>query len=110
MNTAVLMVWRMGPKYGLQESSRDPSPGSRRPTVSGRVAVNRRGGRSLWFIHVKSMEGVPAVIGRRGRNASGSLARVHGRVAAGTLCAVALAEHEQGAAGEQHRQGAAGKA
>lgn len=51
MNTAVLMVWRMGPKYGLQESSRDPSPGSRRPTVSGRVAVIRRGGRSLWFIH-----------------------------------------------------------
>ena len=49
MNTAVLMVWRMGPKYGLQESSRDPSPGSRRPTVSGRVAVIRRGGRSLWF-------------------------------------------------------------
>ena len=43
MNTAVLMVWRMGPKYGLQESSRDPSPGSRRPTVSGRVTVGRRG-------------------------------------------------------------------
>ena len=56
------------------------------------------------------MEGVPAVIGRRGRNATGSLARVHGRVAAGTLCVVALAEHEQGAAREQHRQSAAGKA
>ena len=55
MNTAVPMVWRMGPKYGLQESSRNRPPvfvlpGSRRPTVSGRVAVIRRGGRSLWFI------------------------------------------------------------
>ena len=39
MNTAVLMVWRMGPKYGLQESSRDPSPGFRpsRLTPSDRL-------------------------------------------------------------------------
>ena len=34
MNTAVPMVWRMGPKYGLQESSRDPSPGFRPPRLT----------------------------------------------------------------------------
>lgn len=43
MNTAVLMVWRMVPKYGLQESSRDPSPAHAVPTVSGRVAGDSSG-------------------------------------------------------------------
>lgn len=37
MNTAVLMVWRMGPKYGLQESS--PPPG-------GLVGSDRGSGRA----------------------------------------------------------------
>ena len=89
-----------------------PSPGRGWRRAWGFTAVRGTGFGKLYapFRHVKSMEGVPAVIGRRGRNASRSLARVHGRVAAGTLCVVALAEHEQGsrpraAPPERRRQG-----
>lgn len=77
--------------HGFRAWKRPFAGGEAGEGPGGSHAVRGTGFGKLYapFRHVKSMEGVPAVIGRRGRNASGSLARVHGRVAAGTLCAVA---------------------